>query len=537
MDEQPVILDSPGPFVQGTMLSTHRAHVADEPAPKALKKYEILGPLAKGGMADLFLARAGGLGGFERLLVIKRILPELARDTEFVRMFLDEARTVATLHHSNIVHVYDVDMVDGSVFYAMEHLHGQHVASLLERARARGIRVPLETAISIAVSVAAGLHYAHERWGPDGTPLNIVHRDVAPNNVMVTYDGNVKVIDFGIAKSAKNLSNTRFGLFKGKLPYASPEQIRCEAVDRRTDVFSLGVLLYELTTGQQLFSAENEYELLRVMTEAIVPLPRLRDKSYPRELEAIVLKALSKERDDRHATAQALQRELEVYASKAQLDLSGFALSRFMARLFDDEVSVWQSARKAGVTLEQHIITHITGGWAVVEQEAEPPARPSTSLPVTQGDDRAAKRWQARWAIRGAGALALVLAGALGARWLAPSSAPATDPAPAIAPPSEPAAPPPAPEPEPEPTPIDPTATTAEPALPAVIEPPPAAADVADEPDPAIELERPKPKQRPKKTLKRTAPKPAPAVTPKAAPVDDDEEDPDSIVPRPKRRR
>jgi serine/threonine protein kinase len=351
------ILARPDETPPATMLPrSHRAPL-DELASPTLKKYRLLGQLAKGGMAEVFLAQADGLGGFERLLVIKRILPELASDTEFVRMFLDEARIAATLHHTNIVQVREVDIADGQVFYAMEHLHGQDVATTLQRLTERGVRMPLGNAIAIIAAVAAGLHYAHERCGSDGQPLGIVHRDVAPNNVIVTYDGNVKLIDFGIAKAANNLSRTRFGLFKGKLPYASPEQCRCELVDRRTDVFSLGVLLYELTTGHRLFTADNEYELIRVVSEAVVPRPRLRDKAYPRDLEAIVLKALAQGRDDRYPSAQALQCDLEAFASRTQLDLSAMSLSRLMERLFADELTQWRSAERAGVTLEQHIIT------------------------------------------------------------------------------------------------------------------------------------------------------------------------------------
>jgi serine/threonine protein kinase len=365
------------------LLEYKQPPVAEEAAPKALKKYVLLGQLAKGGMAELFLARATGLGGFERLLVIKRVLPALAHDTEFVRMLLDEARIAATLQHSNIVQVFDVGMDDGNVFFAMEHLHGQHVAEIVRGAKARATTMPLENAIAIAVAVAAGLHYAHERWGVDGKPLGIVHRDISPNNVIVTYDGNVKLIDFGIAKAANNLSTTRFGLFKGKLPYASPEQCRCEPVDRRTDVYSLGVLLYELTTGHQLFVAESEFELLRLMSEAVVPRPRMRDKAYPRELEQVVLKALARDPADRYQTAEALQRDLEVFAGKARLDLSAFSLSRLMGTLFDDKLGHWQDAKRAGLTLEQHI-TRTTGAFHEVEQIVEPTRetpKPTLSVP------------------------------------------------------------------------------------------------------------------------------------------------------------
>jgi len=449
---------------------------------QALKKYRLVGQLAKGGMAELFLARAAGIGGFERLLVIKRILPELSRDPEVVRMLLDEARTAATLQHANIVQVFDVDMVDGNVFFAMEYLQGQHVLALLERARAGGARIPLENAIAIAIAVAAGLHYAHERWGTDGKPLGIVHRDVAPNNVIVTYDGGVKLIDFGIAKSANNLSSTRFGLFKGKLPYASPEQCRCEPVDRRTDVFSLGVLLYELTTGFPLFVAESEFELLRLMTEAIVPRPRLRDKAFPRELEKIVLKALARDPADRYQTAQQLQLDLEVFAAKAGHDVSAFSLSRLMSSLFSGELDNWRVARGKGLTLEQHIVRTAPGWesqeidsiWTLPDDEEAETIKHAEPVPEPSKVQPRPPEWRRH--VR----LALAIVGiAVVAGWiiagpmpgerrvepLPPPPAPQISPPPVVAPPTVPIPPPrpvvtappePAPPPPPPPRPAKP---------------------------------------------------------------------------------
>jgi serine/threonine protein kinase len=429
---------------------TYRAPALDEPALPTLKKYRLLGQLARGGMADVFLARADGIGGFERLLVIKRILPELASDTELVRMFLDEARTAATLHHAHIVQVHEVDVADGHVFYAMEHLHGQDVATTLHRLASRERRLPLGNAIAITVAVAAGLHYAHERCASDGHPLDIVHRDVAPGNVVVTYDGNIKLIDFGIAKAANNLSRTRFGLFKGRLPYASPEQCRCEPVDRRTDVFSLGVMLYELTTGERLFTADNEYDLLRVVSEAVIPRPRLRDKAYPRALEAIVLQALARDRDDRYPSAQALQHELEVFADALSLDLSATSLSRLMESLFGDELAQWRTAERAGQTLEQHLITTTTQALSLDRREvdrelaeviaaaqpgpevgspttsavdATPSAGAVVALPTPQLRSRVTT-----YALIAIAASGLVVAGALGALWAAnPQAAPAPE--------------------------------------------------------------------------------------------------------------
>ncbi|HUJ63084.1 MAG TPA: serine/threonine-protein kinase [Kofleriaceae bacterium] len=311
-------------------------------------RYQLLGPIASGGMAEVLLARTRGPGGFERLLAVKRIKPELSRDPEQVRMFLDEARNAARLVHHNIVQVIDVDLRDGAVFYAMEYLHGQTLDSVIARARV----LPRDAAVAIGIAIAAGLHHAHER------PSSIVHRDVAPSNVMVTYDGNVKLIDFGIAKATENLSRTAFGMFKGRLGYSSPEQCRCEPVDRRTDIYSLGVVLYELTTGRRTFTADSDPELLDHMAQARVTPPRALDASYPPQLETIVMRALAAAPGDRYPTADALQRDLEDLARISALNLSAVSLSRLMGELFAEELAPWRAAQKTGITLEEHITRH-----------------------------------------------------------------------------------------------------------------------------------------------------------------------------------
>lgn len=310
------------------------------------ERYELLGPLGAGGMAEVLLARSRGAHGFERLLAVKRILPERAKDPDAVRMLLDEARNAAVLSHNRIVQVFDIELRDGAVFYAMEYLHGQTLEAVLERAG----KLPLGIAIAICVAVASGLHHAHER------PQAIVHRDVAPSNVMLLYDGNIKLIDFGIAKAANNLANTVYGTFKGRLGYSSPEQCMCMAVDRRTDVYSLAVMLYELTTGRPAFTANDEAHMLQVMTDAQVIPPRQIDPAYPPALEAIVMKGLARDREQRYPTAAAFQHDLEGFAQRAGLNLTDRATALLMTKLFAAELEPWERAKATGMTLDEHII-------------------------------------------------------------------------------------------------------------------------------------------------------------------------------------
>jgi serine/threonine protein kinase len=336
-----------------------------------LEKYKLLGILGAGGMGQLFLARHEGPDGSGKLLVIKRMFPALAGDAQSVLMFLDEARIASTLQHANIVQSYDVDVVDGELFLAMEFLHGRDASVLLRRASSRGVRIPLETAVAVAVAVAAGLHYAHEKRGADGRPLGIVHRDISPQNVILTFEGDIKLIDFGVAKSSNNLTRTRLGVFKGKVAYASPEQCQGGPVDRRSDLFSLGVLLFELSTGRVLFPQNNELAVMKAITEGTIPRPSESDSTYPPELERIVLRALAREPSERYATAQEMQRDLEGFARQHHLDLSPASLVELLQTLFRDDVDAWKMARDVSTTLEQHIVRSRTRGRGQADGELD----------------------------------------------------------------------------------------------------------------------------------------------------------------------
>jgi len=318
---------------------------ADEPLPRKLGKYTLVRKLASGGMADVFLAIQRSVGGFEKLIVIKRILRSLDGDHAYVDMLLHEARVAATLSHPNIVQVFDVGSVDGEYFIAMEHVHGEDLRAVVRQMKSLGIpEFPVEHALSIILGVCAGLTYAHEKRDLGGNPLNIVHRDVSPQNVVVTFSGGVKLVDFGIAKSeaakseVTSADDSDVGRLKGKIPYMSPEQARGETVDWRSDIFAAGVMLFELTTGRRLFKAASEFETLKIICDGPYPMPSQVCDGYSPVLEAIVTRALARDRSDRWQSAREMQAALEEFVRIERLPVSPVALSGLMRTLFEDKL-------------------------------------------------------------------------------------------------------------------------------------------------------------------------------------------------------
>jgi serine/threonine protein kinase len=321
-------------------------------------RYKILRPLAKGGMAEIFLATVDGLEGFEKVVVIKRILPEFVERPEFVRMFLDEAKLAATLSHPNIAQVYDVGRDSGQYFFAMEHVHGQDLRTILGTLSKRRVLMPLGEALSVVIGACAGLHYAHEKRGPDGKSLGVIHRDVSPSNVLISYDGCPKIVDFGIAKAVTSSVETRTGSVRGKIAYLSPEQCRCETLDRRSDIFALGILLYESTTLTRLFGGGgSDFEIMRRIVDHDIQPPSARVQNYPPALERIVMKALSSKREDRYQSAQEMQLDLEAFAREERLVVSPVSLAQFMEGLFPDQILAWREAQNEGKALADHLVT------------------------------------------------------------------------------------------------------------------------------------------------------------------------------------
>ena len=330
--------------------------------PTRLGKYEILTPLAAGGMARIYIGRATGIGSFERHVVLKLITPERANDAIAVQMFLDEARLAASLNHQNVAQVFEVGEDGGIHYLAMEYVHGQDLRALLAKAGNEAMRVPLELALTIVAGAAAGLNHAHERRDSNGVALGIVHRDVSPSNLMIGLDGSVKLLDFGIAKATARSVETAEGVIKGKFAYMAPEQCRGREVDRRSDVFSLGIILYEITTQHRCFRADSDFDTMHRIVIGDVVRPSKLVHGYPQALEAIVMKALAVDPNQRYQTAGLLLEAIEMFSVAARMSLSTMALGRFMRELFGETPEPWLNHPGRAPLLQPREITISNSG-------------------------------------------------------------------------------------------------------------------------------------------------------------------------------
>lgn len=272
-----------------------------EPSVQKFGEYHLVDRIAVGGMAEVWKARAYGLAGFEKTLVIKKILADLTRDEEFVRLFIDEARIAVLLQHHNIVQVFDLGTADGTLYMAMEYVQGTDLSKLAKRVKERE-PFPIPLAMFVASEVLKALRFAHERTGEEGEALHIVHCDISPHNILISHAGEVKITDFGISRAAFQAA-TLHDTVRGKYAYMSPEQIENHAIDHRSDLFSLGIVLWEILTGRRLFKAKNKEETLTRVKRAEVPSPRLYRPQISEELEGLVLKALARRPEQRFASA------------------------------------------------------------------------------------------------------------------------------------------------------------------------------------------------------------------------------------------
>ncbi|MFZ9888692.1 MAG: serine/threonine protein kinase [Myxococcota bacterium] len=307
-------------------------------SPVIAGRYTLLRKLGQGGMAEVFLARQEGIEGFQKLVVLKRILKHRAQDGEFVTMFLDEARLAADLRHPNVVSIFDINRDDGTYYMAMEFVHGHDLRRVMRTQAQRDDEFPVAHALHIALSAAAGLDYAHRKAALDGSPLAIVHRDVSPQNLIIGFAGEVKVADFGIAKATNVVAETAVGVVKGKYAYMAPEQARGETLDPSADQFALGVVLWEMLTLRRLFRRESDQQTIAALLDEAIPAVGLFRRGLPHGLEDILGKALQRNPARRFPSCGALAMALEELLAEQRLVHSAHRLGDYMQTLFDGAV-------------------------------------------------------------------------------------------------------------------------------------------------------------------------------------------------------
>jgi len=311
-----------------------------------LGNYDLIKPLASGGMAEVCAARDRTTG---EVVIVKRMLPQFTSSPEFVEMFLDEGRTVALLRHPNVVRMLDFGFHGDLPYLAMEYLHGVDLRTLMRAVAKRGELLPLDLALGIVAALCAGLHHAHQARALDGRVLDIVHRDVSPQNLVITFDGGIKLIDFGIAKSRDRIHETRAGGLKGKVPYMSPEQIRATSVDHRTDIYAAGVVLYELVTGRRPYradrrTAQGESGRMRGIVGHRIVKPAPVAPDLPFAVEEVLLRSLAPQPGHRYATAEEMQRALVRVAEELDQPFDVAALRTLVLTRFGERDRKWRQA-------------------------------------------------------------------------------------------------------------------------------------------------------------------------------------------------
>lgn len=316
-----------------------------------LGRYQLLSRLAVGGMAEVYLARQGEISGFKTLVVVKKVLPHLAVKPDFIAMFLDEARIASMLDHPNVVHISEVGRAGEEYFLAMELVQGKPLAALLQHGEKTKTPLPHSLAALVVAYAAAGLHHAHQLTDAAGNLLGLVHRDVSPQNIMISFEGSVKVIDFGIARALGRLGDTNSGSLKGKLGYMAPEQARGEAVDRRADIFSLGVVLWECVAARRLFLRENELATLRAVVYEPIPSPSKYAK-VDATLEAIIMCALDRNPEERFQTAEEMRVALDKWNFAAG-GTSTHDISQLMKSWFPSDHQQWQRAARLALDMQE----------------------------------------------------------------------------------------------------------------------------------------------------------------------------------------
>lgn len=346
-----------------------------EQSPEQFGRYQLNRLLAEGGMAEIFLAELTSVEGFSKCVALKRTLPHLSRQPEFVSMFLDEARLASRLSHPNVVQVFDFGEIDSRYYIAMEYLAGEDLGRVIRQAFGSGRPLPLPVALQIMIGACDGLHYAHE-YSERGRPLNLVHRDISPSNIMVTFQGGVKVVDFGIARAlGRRQEATATGVVKGKFPYCSPEQLLSNDFDRRSDIFALGVVFHELLTGQRLFKRPTELLTCQaVLGEEAPPVSSIR-RDLPAALDRVIARALAKSADERYQTCLTLRRDLEGLLSGPPARLDEYMVGLFGEKHVSERTNVGSDSRKVPTAADSSMQSGNAGPLTVPQALEARPAR------------------------------------------------------------------------------------------------------------------------------------------------------------------
>lgn len=331
--------------------------------PQSFGKYFLVDKIATGGMAEIFKAKTYSHGGFENLLVIKRILPHIGENEDFIEMFIDEAKVSVALQHPNIVRIYDFGKILENYFIAMECVDGKDTRNCLRKLARRRQYMPPQYCAYIAHETCKGLAYAHAKTDLQGNPYGIVHRDISPSNVLVSYEGEIKVADFGIAKAESNAYQTRDGVLKGKFEYMSPEQATGKEIDARSDIFAVGIILYETLTGRRLFKTESEIATLKKIRDCDFDPPSRMNPNIPAELEKITMKALARYPEDRYQSANEMLRALQDFLFPKTADQLRNELATFMGEIFSEEIADERSRLEANSEVAARLHEEAPDTW------------------------------------------------------------------------------------------------------------------------------------------------------------------------------
>lgn len=347
---------------------------------KAHNRYRVIERLESGGMAEVFRGEAESLAGFKKAVAIKRVLPHLAQNDKFIRMFLDEARLCARLNHANIVQVFDIGHVENTYFIVMEFVDGVNMKAIIEYLRNRGQGVPIPVAVYLAMQICNGLQYAHELQDSDGTTLGIVHRDMSPPNVLVSKRGEVKIVDFGLAKATTQLEKSEQGMVKGKFGYLAPETALGQEVDAQVDIFAVGIMLWEMIANKRLFLADSDWATVQLVQKCQIPSLRKVNGEVPEDLEAVINKSLAKDKNERYRTAEALAQDLAEFLAKHRMAVNSFDIAKITKEVIEERRAQKAKEKRPEQDLIDKLIMEELGRFTSLGEDEDPNAEGSKPI-------------------------------------------------------------------------------------------------------------------------------------------------------------